>query len=524
MRIERLKPVRVALSLLLFCLTTAAFLDFSGSLAPGFVKPLTYLQFLPSLVAFIVAPGIIAAGFLIVLAATILLGRVYCSSICPLGTLQDLVIAASRRARRLRRKRVFFKLTPPHHVIRYGVLLVAAAAPAAGGMILLALLDPFSTFGRIAANLGRPAFLAANNAAAYLLERLQSYGLNRVQLNPAAYPSVALAALALAVVGWLAARHGRLYCNTVCPVGTLLGLVSRFSLFKVRIVADDCINCTLCERVCKSACIDLIAMAVDMSRCVGCFNCFGACPTGGMAYTWRKEPKGRGRVARVDGKKRRLLMLGAAALTGWSLGSAQKKPVEGSKPSTVVVRREVPVAPPGARSIDRFTAACTACHMCVSVCPTHVLSPSFLEYGITGILQPRMDYQAGFCNYDCTLCGDVCPSGAIHPLILPVKKVTQIGTATFVKENCIVYAENTDCGACSEHCPTKAVSMVPYKHLVAPEVKEEFCIGCGACEHACPTRPYKAIYVEGKRLHTVAKVREVITIPPPSPQEPDFPF
>jgi ferredoxin len=117
-----------------------------------------------------------------------------------------------------------------------------------------------------------------------------------------------------------------------------------------------------------------------------------------------------------------------------------------------------------------------------------------------------MDYHKNFCNFECVRCIEVCPSGALLPLTLEAKKLTQIGKVQFIKENCIVETERTDCGACSEHCPTKAVYMVPFEgNLVIPEINNEICIGCGACEFACPTKPYKAIFVDGNAVHQVAQ-------------------
>ncbi len=161
----------------------------------------------------------------------------------------------------------------------------------------------------------------------------------------------------------------------------------------------------------------------------------------------------------------------------------------------------------------------------MSACPTRVLAPAFLQYGVFGILQPTLEYRSGFCNYDCVICGEVCPTGAILPLPLEEKKLAQLGIAKFVKENCIVETEGTDCGACSEHCPTKAVNMVPYKgKLVIPEMKPDYCIGCGACEHACPTKPYKAIYVDGNPVHKAARKPEAKQIEQKVDYKEDFPF
>jgi ferredoxin len=194
-----------------------------------------------------------------------------------------------------------------------------------------------------------------------------------------------------------------------------------------------------------------------------------------------------------------LYLAGLAGLVEWFKAQAV--------PSAVVKRQ--PVTPPGSQSITHFTHTCTACHLCVSACPTQVLQPAWLEYGWSGILQPRMDYQLSFCNFECTLCGQVCPTGAILPLSKAAKQTTQLGIAQFLQERCIVYTDHTACGACAEHCPTKAVQMVPYQeNLTIPAVREKICIGCGACEYACPVRPQRAIYVSGHGVHRVAQPPE----------------
>jgi ferredoxin len=147
-------------------------------------------------------------------------------------------------------------------------------------------------------------------------------------------------------------------------------------------------------------------------------------------------------------------------------------------------------------------------------------------YGLKGMLQPRMDYITSFCNYDCTLCGEICPTGAISPVPLEEKKLIQLGKAKFVKENCIVETQKTDCGACSEHCPTKAVKMVPFEgfpKLTIPEVTEDICVGCGACEYACPTDP-KSIYVEGNVIHQQAKEPKQEELDKDVDYKEEFPF
>jgi ferredoxin len=138
-----------------------------------------------------------------------------------------------------------------------------------------------------------------------------------------------------------------------------------------------------------------------------------------------------------------------------------------------------------------------------------VLQPSLIEYGISGMMQPVMNYHKSFCTYNCTACTEICPTNALRPLVLEAKKLTQLGKAVFIKDNCIVKTEKTACGACSEACPTKAVYMVPYEgNLMIPEVNNDICIGCGHCEFACPTTPYKAIFVDGNAVHKAAKKPE----------------
>ena len=205
-------------------------------------------------------------------------------------------------------------------------------------------------------------------------------------------------------------------------------------------------------------------------------------------------------------------------------GKEEKKAPIPTKLSTIPDKKEFPVCPPGSTGIEMFNDKCTACNLCVNACPSDVLQSAFLEYGLQGFMQPHMDYLSGFCNYECTRCMEVCPTGAILPESLEKKKLIQMGVAHFEKDNCIVKIEKTDCGACSEHCPTKAVHMVPFEgSLVIPETTDEICIGCGACEFACPTTPYKAIYVDGNSLHKLAEKPKEEKLKPVNIEE-DFPF
>ena len=173
------------------------------------------------------------------------------------------------------------------------------------------------------------------------------------------------------------------------------------------------------------------------------------------------------------------------------------------------IKRNLPIVPPGGLRVDNLQEKCISCHLCVSKCPSHVIKPAFMEYGLGGMMQPRLYFEHGFCNYDCTVCSDVCPSGALLPITKEEKHRSQVGQVRFVRDNCIVYTDETNCGACSEHCPTQAVHMVPYKNeLTIPETDVSICVGCGGCEYVCPAIPHKAIYVEGLKKHNILEFKE----------------
>jgi ferredoxin-type protein NapF len=509
MNLRWLKWVRVVVAVVILCVSLLAFLNFRHVLPHGTSKVLASIQFVPATVAFAVGTGV-ALTTAVILVVTLAAGRIYCSAICPLGILQDVL---ARMGNVLRRGRShFLRFAPAWTKWRYSVLaLTLLSVPLGGAGLMVAWLDPYSHFGRIVSVLLRPVVFYGNNLLASLAEKWEWSGIYHVNILTAPAAVLATVGAFFLVLAAMSIWRGRLYCNTICPVGTLLGLLSKRALLRLRIDPDTCGKCADCVRSCKAQCIDLKSGAVDASRCVSCYNCMTVCSRSAMRLepAWfssdaRKSPNSE---PPFDPGRRQFLLTAAsgALIAGASVLPAMADPHQKEKDGGHHGRKRLGITPPLAGKVETFLERCTACQLCVSACMTGVLQPSFLEYGPWHLLKPHMDYRHAFCNYNCTRCTEICPSGALTPLPLPQKRITQIGVAHFRKPHCIVYRDHTDCGACSEHCPTKAVHMVPFENgLVIPEVDESLCIGCGACEYACPVKE-KAIIVSGLTEHAQAR-------------------
>ncbi|MDR0609049.1 MAG: 4Fe-4S binding protein [Planctomycetaceae bacterium] len=559
--------LRVVIAVIFFAAISALFLDFTKTV-PRILHWIAHFQITPAILIcdfgtdfktfdfvkifntlFQTGTGILL--FWVIL--TLLFGRIYCSVICPFGILQDMF---SRLAKLLRGKRFKFKFRSEMKKTRYGLLAVFVI-----GLtfcpVIVSVLDPYSHFGRVMVWIFRPVYLMGNNLFAWIIPDWLYYVSNYNNL-----PAFLLALSILLLTGILSVLFGRRYCNTVCPVGTILGLISRFSCYKIRLKAG-CISCGLCERSCKGECIDSKNKTIDSSRCVACFNCLSTCKRHSLVYSpllprffitpEKPEPSSpepsspepslpepeplrkphaafapvavsvqtgtsQTGIPRTKTLRRQFLQ--------WSIFSFLLPPVSGSVVasrssslpdpslptgvSRLSYKKTMPILPPGAEEQKRFRKKCTACHLCVSQCPAQILTPSTFELGLAGFLQPVVQFERGFCNYDCTICTEVCPSRALTKIErVEEKHLLQIGQVIFVKENCVVETQGSSCGACAEHCPTGAVHMIPYgdpsKSLTIPEVDTELCVGCGACEHVCPVRPFRAIYIDGLEKHRNAK-------------------
>ena len=514
-----LRKFRIVFSAVVLICFILIFVDFQSIIPEKYVNYLLFLQFIPSAINYFDLKTLAAGGFLVVLMLSLLTGRTYCSFLCPLGIGQDLF---SRIGGRVKRKFRRFGFKKPHTIIRYSFLTITLGVTIFWGIYLLTLLDPYSIFARFMTFFGKPVGLLVNNFLSGILGRFDNYALSNVQIKGFSLITYSIPVVFFLLVGSLSFVKGRLYCNTICPVGTILGLLSKISLFRIKFDENKCTRCGRCSLVCKSSCIDFLNYDIDITRCVDCFNCIKSCPDKALSYGLisAKNPE-----QKTDESKRKFIAGSILLLFGisrFAKGQDKKAPVP-KRESTVKETKTSSVCPPGAGSIEEFTKHCTACALCISACPNKVLFPAVREYGIAGFMQPVMDYHKSFCTYNCTVCTDVCPTSALKPLVLDAKKLTQLGKANFIKDNCIVKTEKTACGACSEACPTKAVYMIPYEgNLVIPETNQDICIGCGHCEFACPTTPYKAIFVDGNPVHLTAKKPENVKSEISTPVE--FPF
>jgi ferredoxin len=505
-----LRTVRLIFAVICFLLITLLFLDYTGTVHV-WLGWLAQIQFVPALLALNV--GIIVG--LTVL--TLLFGRIYCSAICPLGVFQD---AVSRLAQKTGKKGKF-TFSPAVSWLRYGMLGLCIVAFIFGISSLVALFDPYGAYGRMAGNLFLPVYQGMNNILAYFAERMDSYAFYSSDILIKSSITLLVATATLLVTGILAWRNGRTYCNTVCPVGTVLGFLSRFSLFRLTFDTEKCTKCGLCARNCKASCIDSKNMSVDYSRCVSCFNCIGKCRFGAMGYMSRypgkrekaivASPAGtEDREAGTENRKgiSRIKFLSVAGLFAFTklMKAQQLLQVDGGLADIEDKKtpgRKVSVVPPGAHSLKNFNSRCVACQLCVSVCPDSILRPSDK---LSTLMQPEMSYERGYCRPECTACSQVCPAGAIRPITPADKSALSIGHAVWMKDNCIVDRDKLSCTACERRCPTSAITLVAIhpddrKSLKYPTVNKELCIGCGSCEYYCPARPFSAIYVEGNLIH-----------------------
>lgn len=431
MRKKWLLYIRMLVALVVFAGTIAAFINAC--------YPISFfdIQFTALLQSVLIGGTLTAVVLLcILLVLTLLFGRIYCSTLCPLGFYQELLIMLFKP---------FYKKRPekksPHTVVGYFMAVILFGTLFGGTVALLRLLDPYSITG---------------NA-----------------LSGAAYGIIFIAVLTVLVF-----FKKRFFCTDICPVGAILGLLSRYSLFQIKIDNNSCKVCYLCEKVCPAGSIDVKNQTVNNETCIKCFKCLTHCQHSGISYQ-RKASKPKQQVA-FNPSRRKFIINGVLLL---ALGAAFKGGVDLSKNIAAKVKKII--LPAGAVNPEKFANRCLNCNLCVANCPMKIIKKADKEIPVV-----HLEYGTKFCKYNCHKCSEVCPSGAIKKISLKEKQVTKIATAVINKNACI------QCGLCVRECPRKVITKARGEF---PQINESKCIGCGACQSVCPARAISMVAVEEQK-------------------------
>jgi polyferredoxin/ferredoxin len=435
---------------------------------------------------------------LVVIVLTLLLGRVFCGWVCPLGTLNNLVGSLKKGRTQV--------VSPAWHRVKY-LILVGILASAVFTLQPVGIMDPISllirsfslsiyplfnyavrsTFDTIYAV--NPAGIAAVSEPVYTVLKKSILSFNQAFYNQ----SVFIGVLFLTILG-LNLVEKRFWCRYLCPLGALLGLMSRFSLLK-RSVSEGCTECGACATVCQgNASPDEKGKWKD-AECYYCWNCDDICPNNAVSFGF----PGKKITPAMDLGRRRLVVSALSGIAAVPLIRITPLGMANAK-DPVLLR------PPGSLEEKEFLARCVKCGECMKVCTTNGLQPTLMEAGLEGIWSPMLVPRIGYCEYRCTLCGQVCPTGAIKKLPLQEKVKVKIGLAMIEKGRCLPWAHATPCIMCEEVCPTPKKAIWFEKAQVRdrkgkvitvqqPRVDLELCIGCGICEAKCPVLGRPAIYV-----------------------------
>ena len=556
--ITMLRKIRIIVAAAVFACITLLFLDFTGAAHK-------WLSFLASLQAFEAVLAVNFAVIVLLAVVTFLFGRVYCSVICPLGIMQDIIDHFGSKRHKTR-----FSYRKANNWLRYGFLAATVLLLVLGLASIASLVAPYATFGRIATELLAPVYNLGNNLLAYISGRAGSYAFYPASVWMKSLPTFIAALVALVVLAFLARRNGRIWCNTVCPVGTVLGFISRYSVFRHKIDTSKCTNCGICARKCKSSCINPENHTIDGSRCVACFNCIDACSQNAISYscTWKgccskdktacdagsaaakesakaaaeattevaaeattaaktadaqapapvtEAPVAEATAAEAaetaetaeatesntaDTSRRAFMTGGLLAAASLTLG-AQKRDVDGGL--AILEEKKIPRrnTPVKPAGSQSLAHFGKKCVAC-QLCVTKCPSGVLRpSTSLQNFMQPEMGFEKGFCRTSCTTCSQVCPTGAIGRISVEEKSSIRIGHAVTVPENCLPNTKGVKCGNCERHCPTGAIVMVDNGNGgTMPAVDTQKCIGCGSCEYHCPARPFSAIYVEGHLVHS----------------------
>jgi polyferredoxin len=448
----------------------------------------------------IAARTVLAGSALAVLTIllTLAVGRAWCGWICPLGTTLDLIPLKKKG-----RPGAVQPVPEYWRKIKYLLLIASLVAALFTNLTLLAL-DPITILFRSLTTAILPALNTAAGAVEAALGPIpilqepiaiidSAIRPSILPLTPSVYAYALLyGAFLLAIIGLNRVAH-RFWCRYLCPLGGLLGWISKFALVR-RQVTGDCKDCQLCARECPVATIRPDqGYASDPSECTVCMDCLGACRLDGNTFRFTAKPSS---WSDYDPSRREALQTFGLAAAAIALGRTEPAP-----------ERAAPhyIQPPGGRE-NGMLSKCIRCGECIRVCPTSGLQPAWFEAGLDGIWTPILVPRLGYCDYSCNACGQICPVQAIPPLPLDEKRVAVIGAAYIDENRCIAWSDHQNCTVCEEMCPLpqKAIYLLPQSFLDAqgnssdvnlPYVNRGLCIGCGICETKCPVRGEAAIRV-----------------------------
>ena len=441
-----------------------------------------------------------------VLLLTLFLGRVFCSFICPLGTIHH--IAGSMKPALKGDRMIQANQKTPGHRIKY-FLLIALLITAVITPNLAGLIDPISLLFRSlalailpAAGLGLKEVFDLMAASDIKTFNYLSYA-GEVIVSPVfgygypAYKTAWFIGLIFLVILFLNRIRPRFWCRILCPLGALLGIFSRFTVLRLEKDEAACTDCKLCSRRCQGAASPMPSQAWENAECLLCFNCFDACPEGALSFKFRWAPKSN---RRPDMGRRAVL---GGLVAGISLPLLTK--LDGS---THHVSDPRLIRPPGALPEKNFLQLCQRCGLCMKACPTNVINPTLGEAGMAGFWTPHLIMTQGYCEYTCTLCGSVCPTGAIEEITAreKIERPIIIGSAYVDRGRCLPWSGNGPCIVCQEVCPTSPKAIYLRKQVIrgpnsspvevnAPYVDLKKCVGCGICETKCPVKGRPAIRV-----------------------------
>lgn len=469
------------LSLFLFLLVAAGAGWMGGYPVSLFLQLDPLLATATALAARTVYAGMILA--LLVLVPTFLLGRFFCGWVCPMGTLHHLFSRLFRP--KGMKERIASNAYRPFFAVKYYLLAVVLVL-SLFGVTQAGLLDPISFLTR---GLSTSIFPAIGTSTG-------GHGLAARVFQSGWLPGALLVAALL-----LNAAVPRFYCRALCPLGAFLGAAARLGLFHVRRSESKCIHCRQCVAPCPGASDP--HERLRRSECMACLSCRAVCPTEAITFG-ALPPEAEVRSA-PDVSRRRILQAALVAAVGLPILRASLR-TDRLPPSGLI-------RPPGSEPEGAFLAKCVKCGACMKACPTNVIQPALAEAGLEGLWTPVMVNRIGYCEYNCTQCGRVCPTGAIRAFSLaeklgqpPHEHPIRIGTAFVDRSRCLPWGMNTPCIVCEEVCPVSPKAIYIERTEVVdssgrrltvqrPVVDPARCIGCGLCEHHCPVHDLRAIRV-----------------------------